>query len=103
MCQGFTDLLVLPEKNTGYEGLHCEYRYIYRWRRTLGGYLLQKSEEIKLSTLNYMEDHQKTNVFYHFSKEVRQARSITQNIYRVHGEKYVECGVCALFISSTRD
>ena len=38
MCQGFTT----REETTGYEGLHCEYRYIRRSRRTLGGYLLQK-------------------------------------------------------------
>ena len=36
--QGFTT----REETTGYEGLHCEYRYIQRSRRTLGGYLLQK-------------------------------------------------------------
>ena len=38
MCQGFTT----REETTGYEGLHCKYRYIHRSRRTLGGYLLQK-------------------------------------------------------------
>ena len=30
---------------------------------------LSTSEEIKLSTLIHMEDHQKSNMFYHFLKE----------------------------------
>ena len=89
MCQGFTT----REETTGYEGLHCEYRYIHRSRRTLGGYLLQI----------HMEDHQKSNMFYHFLKETLQDGSIIQNVYRVHGAKYVECGVSTSFTSSTKD
>ena len=51
------------------------------------------SDEIKLSTSIHMEDHQKINTFYHFLIETLQAGSITENVYRVHGAKYVECGV----------
>ena len=94
MCQGFTT----REETTGNEGLHCEYRYIHRSRRTLGGYLLQKR-----SSSIHMEDHQKSNMFYHLLKETLQDGSIIQNVYRVHGAKYVECGVSTSFTSSTKD
>ena len=97
MCQGFTT----REETTGYEGLHCKYRYIHRSRRTLGGYLLQKG--IKLSTSIHMEDHQKSNMFYPLLKETLQDGSITKNVYRVHGVKYVEFGVSTSFTSSTKD
>ena len=96
MCQGFTT----REETTGYEGLHCEYRYIHRSRRTLSGYLLQKRSS---STSIHMEDHQKSNMFYHLLEETLQDGSIIQNVYRVHGAKYVECGVSTSFTSSTKD
>ena len=96
MCQGFTT----REETTGYEGLHCEYRYIHRSRRTLGGYLLQKRSSY---LLRFIEDHQKSNMFYHFLKETLQDGSITKNVYRVDGAKYVEFGVSTSFTSSTKD
>ena len=61
------------------------------------------SEEIKLSTLIHMEDHQKNNMFYHLLKETLQDGSITKNVYRVHGAKHVEFGVSTSFTSSTKD
>ena len=64
---------------------------------------LSTSEEIKLSTSIHMEDHQKNNMFYHLLKETLQDGSITQNVYRVHGAKYVEFGVSTSFTSSTKD
>ena len=64
---------------------------------------LSTSEEIKLSTSIHMEDHQKSNMFYHFLKETLQDGSITKNVYRVHGAKYVEFGVSTSFTSSTKD
>ena len=35
-----------------------------------------------------MEDHQKSNMFYHFLKETLQDGSIIQSVYIVHGAKY---------------
>ena len=96
MCQGFTT----REETTGYEGLHCEYKYFHRSRRTFGW--LSTSGEIKLSTSIHMEDHQKSYMFYHFLKKLYKV-SIIQNVYRVHGAKYVECGVSTSFTSSTKD
>ena len=66
-------------------------------------FLIFTSEEIKLFTSIPIEDHQKKTMFYHFLKETLQAGPIIQNVYRVHGAKYVECGVSTLFISSTKD
>ena len=43
------------------------------------------------------------NMFYHLLKETLQDGSITKNVYRVHGTKYVECGVSTSFTSSTKD
>ena len=45
--KGFTT----REETTGYEDLHCEYRYIHRSRRTLGGYLLQKRSSYLLRVI----------------------------------------------------
>ena len=38
-----------------------------------------------------------------FLKETLQDGSITQNVYRVYGVKYVECSVSTSFTSSTKD
>ena len=57
----------------------------------------------QLSTSIHMEDHQKSNMFYHLLKETLQDGSITKNVYRVHGAKYVEFGVSTSFTSSTKD
>ena len=46
---------------------------------------------------------QKSNMFYHLLKKNLQDGSITKNVYRVHGAKYVEFGVSTSFTSSTKD
>ena len=38
-----------------------------------------------------------SNMFYHLLKETLQDGSITKNVYRVHGAKYVEFGVSTSF------
>ena len=42
-------------------------------------------------------------MLYHFLRETLQDGSITKNVYRVHGTKFVECGVSTSFTSSTKD
>ena len=44
-----------------------------------------------------------SNMFYHLLKETLEDGSITQNVYNVHGAKYVEFGVSTSFTSSTKD
>ena len=64
---------------------------------------LSTSEEIKFIYFDSYGRPPEEQQFYHFLKETLQDGSIIQNVYRVHGAKYVECGVSTSFTSSTKD